>query len=116
MATHPGFPTPVHLRPMMYWGANPGERPHDFVSPQVPAWQRDAIIFVLKNGVDAHPGIQAKGWADCRICEASLGSMDLTRFGFMWPEMAEHYLVEHGVWTPECSELLLVVLSFAAST
>lgn len=42
--------------------------------------------------------------------------MDLTRFGFVWPEKAEHYLTEHGVWTPECSELLLAVLSFASST
>lgn len=116
MVAHPGFPTPAHLRPMMYWGTGPGERPQDLVDARVPPWAREAIAFVLANGVDAHPGIQAMGWADCRICGAALGSRDLTRFGFVWPEKADHYLVKHGVWTPECDELLLAVLSFSAST
>jgi hypothetical protein len=53
------------------------------------------------------------GWASCRICGAQLGSMDLTRFGFVWPEKAEHYVVAHDVWTPECSEILRRVLSRA---
>jgi hypothetical protein len=109
---HPGYPTPLCLRPLLYWGTDPGERPHDFVNVQVPPWQRDAIVFILGNGVDAHPGIQAMGWASCRICGANLGSRDLTRFGYVWPEKAEHYLVDHGVWTPECEGLLRAVLSF----
>ncbi len=100
---------------MLYWGTDPGERPHDFIAAQVPSWQRDAIVLVLQNGVDAHPGIQAKGWASCRICGAQLGSMDLTRYGYVWPEKADHYLVEHGIWTPECSDLLQVVLAFGGS-
>jgi hypothetical protein len=116
MAAHPGFPTPSHLRPLLYWGTDFGERPQDFVDARTLSWARDAIVFVLKNGVDAHPGIQAKGWAECRICGAQLGSMDLTRFGFVWPEKADHYLTEHEVWTPECGELLSAVLSHAAST
>jgi hypothetical protein len=116
MAAHPGFPTPSCLRPLLYWGTDPGERPQDFVDARVPSWAREAIAFVLSNGVDAHPGIQAMGWADCRICGAQLGSMDLTRFGYAWPEKAEHYLVEHNVWTFECDELLRAVLAFAAST
>jgi len=80
----------------------------------VPAWCRDALAFILKNGVDAHPGIQAMGWANCRICDVQLGSMDLTRFGFAWPEKADHYVVAHDVWTPECSDLLRAALSHGA--
>lgn len=100
---------------MLYWGSDPGERPHDFIESQVPTWQRDAIVFVLAHGVDAHPGISAKGWANCRLCGAQLGSGDFTRYGFVWPEKAEHYLTVHGVWTPECSALLQAVLSFDGS-
>lgn len=95
----------------MYWGDQVGKRPQDFVHQGAPTWQRDALVFILQNGLDAHPGIQAKGWANCRLCGAQLGSMDLTRFGFVWPEKAEHYVVAHDVWTPECSELLKNALS-----
>lgn len=109
---HPGFPTPAHLRPMMYWGDQVGERPQDFIYRGVPAWQRDALVFILQNGVDAHPGIQAKGWANCRICGNQLGSMDLTRFGFVWPEKADHYVRAHRIWTPECTELLTQALKY----
>src|SRR5262245_55519195 len=115
MVVHPGFPTPLHLRPLMYWGDAAGERPQDFVDPSVPSWRRDAIVFILQNGVDAHPGIQAKGSAICRICGAQLGSMDLMRFGFVWPEKADHYVVAHDVWTPECSALLESALSRATA-
>ncbi len=114
MVEHPGYPTPACLIPALYWGRDPGQRPQDFVDPSVPAWARDAIVFVLKNGVDAHPGIQAMGWADCRICGTNLGSMDLTRFGYVWPEKADHYLTVHDVWTPECSTILQSVLSYGA--
>lgn len=97
---------------MLYWERTVGQRPQDFIDPHVPTWARDAVVFMLKNGVDAHPGIQAMGWADCRICGANLGSRDLTRFGFVWPEKAEHYLTAHDVWTPECSAVLQLVLSY----
>jgi hypothetical protein len=54
------------------------------------------------------------GWASCRICGANLGSRDLTAFGFVWPEKAEHYIVAHDVWTPECTQLFQRALSHAA--
>jgi hypothetical protein len=111
MVEHPGYPTPLHLRPMLYWGRDVGQRPQDFVGAYAPAWARKAIAFVLENGVDAHPNMQAMGWADCRLCGAHLGSRDMTRFGYVWPEKAEHYLVTHDVWTPECDEFLHAVLS-----
>jgi hypothetical protein len=49
------------------------------------------------------------GWADCRICGAQLGTRDFFGHGFIWPEKAEHYVLEHDVWTPECAELLSVL-------
>jgi hypothetical protein len=49
------------------------------------------------------------GWANCRICDVQLGTKDLTGWGFIWPERAEHYITEHEVWTPECSRLLAAV-------
>jgi hypothetical protein len=101
---------------MLYWGREVGQRPQDFVDARVPAWEREAIAFVLKNGIDAHPGIQAMGWANCRLCGANLGSRDFTRFGYVWPEKAEHYLSSHGVWTPECSSLLQRALSRSSSS
>lgn len=112
---HLGYPTPRCLLPALYWRREPGQRPEDFVAASVPTWCRQALSFILRNGVDAHPGMQALGWAKCRICGEQLGSMDLTRFGYVWPQKAEHYVVVHGVWTPECSAILQRALSVPPS-
>jgi hypothetical protein len=114
MNDDPAWPSPPSLHRMLYWGDAPGKRPHDHVRRDVPDVSRRGIIFVLQNGKDAHPDIQAKGWANCRICGAHLGTRDLTAFGFVWPEKAEHYVRSHGVWTPECDQLLQRVLATTA--
>jgi hypothetical protein len=46
------------------------------------------------------------GHANCRICGAKLGNRDLAGWGFIWPEHAEHYILEHDVWTTGCARLL----------
>ena len=51
------------------------------------------------------------GWANCRICDANLGSGDLTAFGHVWPEKAEHYVLKHAVWTPACEAILAIALA-----
>ena len=56
------------------------------------------------------------GWADCRICGARLGTRDFYGNGFVWPERADHYLVAHQVWTPECDEMLAVVRRLRRAT
>lgn len=109
----PAWPSPPTLRRMLYWGDALGERPHDHVQHAVPDEQRRSVAFVLAHGKDAHPQTQAMGWADCRICGTKLGSRDMTAFGFVWPEKAEHYLLAHHVWTLECAELLQEVLRSA---
>lgn len=91
---------------MLYWGAGPHARPQDHVRVDVTDAERRELAFVLEHGRDAHPKMQTKGWATCRICRDQLGSRDLTAFGFVWPERAEHYVLQHGVWTPECTALL----------
>ena len=96
---------------MLYWGDSVGERPHDHVRRDVPAVDRRSVAFVLESGRDAHPATQAMGWATCRICGAQLGSGDRTAFGFVWPEKAQHYVLAHDVWTPECAELLRNVIA-----
>lgn len=106
---HPGYPVPTDLQPMLYWGREVGQRPHDFLT-RSPSWKKKAVALILRNGHDATPGIHALGWANCRICNADLGSLDLTRFGFVWPEKAEHYIMKHDVWTPECDDLLRAAL------
>lgn len=108
----PAFPASPSLHRMLYWGTVPGERPHDHVRSDVPDLARKQVAFLLQNGQDAHPGTHAMGWANCRICGAQLGSGDLTAFGFVWPERAEHYVLAHGVWTPECEQLLRAALAF----
>ena len=115
MESDPAWPAPPSLLRMLYWGSAIGDRPQDFVRHDVTAIDRRSIAFVLGKGDDAHPEMQALGWADCRICGAQLGSGDLTKFGFVWPEKAEHYVLVHGVWTPECSALLQRVLAQASS-
>jgi hypothetical protein len=91
-------------------GRSSGRKPQDHVRRDVPAWARQALALVLQRGADVHPGVQAKGWANCRICGAQLGSGDLTAFGHVWPEKAEHYILTHGVWTPGCEALLQAAL------
>jgi hypothetical protein len=49
------------------------------------------------------------GYAECRICGKRLGTRDFYGNGFVWPELAEHYIIAHQVWTPGCSELLAAV-------
>lgn len=110
----PAWPSPPDLRRMMYWGRSAGARPQDHVRDDVPAVQRRSVAFILQNGKDAHPSVGTMGWASCRICGANLGSRDLTAFGFVWPEKAEHYIVAHGVWTPDCTGLLQRVLAHRA--
>lgn len=100
---------------MLYWGDSLGARPHDHVRRDVPDLARRQVALVLQNGTDAHPGVGLRGSANCRICGEPLGSGNLTAFGFVWPEKADHYVLVHGVWTPECSQLLHAALSFTPS-
>jgi hypothetical protein len=88
---------------ILFWGENPGQRPQDFVRGDVPAAARVAVSNILRAGDEV---ASYRGWAECRICGAHLGSRDVGKGGFVWPEKAEHYIETHGVWTPGCQRLL----------
>jgi hypothetical protein len=91
------------LIPILFWERVPGKRPQDFVRSDIAAQDRQSLAHVLAHGAVL---ISYMGWADCRICGEALGSQDLAGFGFFWPQKAEHYVLQHNVWTLDCSLLL----------
>lgn len=86
------------MQEIMFW--NEDHRPEDYVGcvENVDVGTLDKVLSALKGGA-VHESY--KGWAECRICGAHLGSRDLVHEGFIFPDQAEHYIEEHGVWTPE---------------
>lgn len=91
-----------------------GDDPKDFVRHDIPYEDRQAVARALEvrstmNPGGGHYGIAYMGWADCRICRERLGTHDMFGNGFIWPERAEHYLVNHNVWTPGCDRLLVAI-------
>ena len=130
MGAHPG-PTPG--KQLLFWdekvdgglgklldffGVVPGGRkygqPHDHIRQGVPQADRDELarVLQLRTGTNMIGGdvlMSYYGWADCRICGDRLGTRDLFGHGFMWPELADHYVLVHNVWTPECDEMLAAV-------
>ena len=99
------------LQPLLdFLNVVPGGRkfgqPKDHVRRDVPRADREELARVLQRG---DVGTAYMGWADCRICGRQLGTRDFFGYGFLWPEKAEHYVLEHDVWTSECDELLAAV-------
>ena len=89
------------LPKLLYWSAS--EPPHRFVRDDVPAADRAAVIAALASG---QPVMFMMGYAQCRICNKTLGSCDNLTHGMIYPQRAQHYLIEHRVWTSGCDELL----------
>lgn len=84
----------------------PNIQPQDCVNAKIARADRGALAKALAGGEVLEAYL---GWADCRICGTQLGIKDLMGWGFMWPEKAEHYVLEHDVWTPDCARLLAAV-------
>jgi hypothetical protein len=76
----------------------------DFVRTDISTERRQALAVILSAGRTTET---YTGWASCRICHSRLGTRDLGAHGFVWPEMAGHYILVHGVWTPDCDLLEL---------
>lgn len=91
-------------------GVVPGGRrygqPRDHVRGNVPRADREEVAAALKAG---QVRLSYMGWAECRICGEKLGTRDFFGHGFVWPERAEHYVLEHDVWTKGCDELLAML-------
>jgi hypothetical protein len=88
---------------ILFWSTLKGERPQDFIRTDIPSKYRYRVAELLASG-ERH--ISYLGYACCRICGELLGTSDVTGYGFVWPEKAEHYITEHDVWTPGCAALL----------
>jgi hypothetical protein len=89
-------------------------QPKDHVRRNVPRADREQLARALQLRSSANPTggeilMAYMGWADCRICGEKLGTRDFCGYGFVWPELADHYVLTHDVWTPECGELLAAV-------
>jgi hypothetical protein len=107
------------LQPLLdVLGVVPGGRkygqPRDHVRRDVPAADRNDLARALQLRTTANPTggdvmMSYMGWADCRICGQRLGTRDFFGHGFVWPEMADHYVIVHSVWTKECAEMLAAV-------
>ena len=93
---------------ILFWSDQ--HRPQDYENCvlNVPTKKIDRVVEALQSGESLS---QMRGWANCRICDENLGSSDLGGHGFVWPELAEHYIVEHGVWTPDLNKLADHLLS-----
>jgi DNA ligase-1 len=84
-------------KPIMFWTDK--FDPNLFVgrADDVPAARKRSVVAKMKRGklVQGY-----KGGSRCRICRKALGSRDLGNADWIWPEKAEHYITEHGVWFP----------------
>lgn len=82
---------------IMFWSEKDPPSRFAGLTKDVPKEDVALAVSLLRSG---RPGQSYMGWAECRICGLMLGTKDFKRFGFLWPEKAEHYVEEHGVWTP----------------
>lgn len=107
------------LQPLLdFLGVVPGGRrhgqPRDHVRRDVPRASREELARALQLQSPTNPTggdvlMSYLGWADCRMCSERLGTRDFFGHGFVWPEKADHYVLRHSVWTPECDEMLAAV-------
>ena len=87
---------------IMFWSVS--HRPQDFagLAEKAPPSRVHMVTVFLKTGsID----MAECGWAECRICGEKLGTKDMIADGYVWPELAEHYIEKHGVWTPKMNAL-----------
>lgn len=96
------------LKPIFFWDDT--HKPQDFIVSGIPALKRFALAGVLARGkmIASYRGI-----ALCRMpnCKEGLGSQDWAAYGYKFPNGCEHYVLKHGVWLPDCDDLLEAALS-----
>jgi len=95
------FPKNPTLKRICFW--NNGIEYQEYIWPQelvskttIP--DREKLASYLSNG---HVAIAWKGYSSCRICGKTLGSVCKTDGIWIWPDMLEHYILEHNVKLPE---------------
>jgi hypothetical protein len=86
---------------LLYWTDT--DPPQSFIRHDVSPGDRALVAHALTRGWAV---LAYGGNASCRICGEVLGDADKAVHGMIYPSKAEHYLIEHDVWTPGCDELL----------
>jgi hypothetical protein len=86
---------------ILFW--TEAHRPQDFVNKDIPLARRVEVANHLEQGRKLN---QYRGFAGCRICGERLGTYDKGDGVYVWPEKAEHYVLEHDVWLPEFNEMV----------
>lgn len=77
--------------------------PSEHVLPRITRENREKLAKILSAG---EVRVRFRGMANCRICGVELGSATLGGHGFVWPQLAEHYVIAHNVWPPGADDLL----------
>jgi len=108
--SHGQLANPIGVLAELFVGALIGKpvnpQPQNCIDERIAVADRSELAAALARGTIFESYM---GHANCRICNVELGSRDLTGWGFIWPEKAEHYITEHKVWTPACSRLLAAI-------
>lgn len=94
--------TPAEAREIMFWSEEYPPENYAGSAQVVRPEHKEFVVDLLKAGNSLAAWM---GYADCRICGERLGTQDLGLLGLKWPEKAEHYVLEHDVWTPGLTAL-----------
>lgn len=90
---------------IMFWSET--FDPNDYVGKASEIDPEDVarVVAYLKGG---QMGTGYRGMARCRIKGdvTYLGSHDMSRAGFEYPEKCWYYIEQHGLWTPELDAVL----------
>lgn len=84
-----------------YWGDG-----KVYPDPKVCVWEDywDKHEFekrrVVEHLIQGCPCNKQRGWANCKICGAQLGTFERTDGDYVWPDRLEHYVIEHNVMLP----------------
>ena len=93
--------------PVFFWRGDDADpswpAPQEHVQTGRSETERAEMAAILTAGAVVESW---RGYAACRLCGVTLGSRDLSSHGFVWPEHAEHYVTDHGVWPPGADDLL----------
>jgi hypothetical protein len=92
------------LEPIGFWknpsGTEDGRKEVEAAKSEMSFAELYGVLSYIKA---SKKGLGYMGWASCRSCGEHLGSFDMLTpdNNFVFPEMYEHYIVEHGVRPPE---------------
>lgn len=90
-------------RKILFWSDE--RRPQSFEDLALDL-EPSVVLTAVRQLQDPFAFLSYRGSAGCRICGRMLGFRTYYRNGFAWPESAEHYVLEHGVWTPGLTALV----------